>query len=233
MTRSLDITRVRAICFDLDGTLVDTDEKYVARAARWLRPISLILPVSNPEALARRLVMAVETPVNATLGLFDRFHLDEFFGPLLDRLHRSRGLAAVDEIRLIPGAIATLERLGSRFPLGIATSRDRWSTEAILEEEALNRFFQCVATARTTLRAKPHPQPILWAANQLGVHPQSLLMVGDTTVDIRAGRAAGAQTAGVLSGFGERSELTDAGANVIFERTLDIADLLLDERINA
>ena len=125
MTRSLDISRIRAICFDLDGTLVDTDEKYVARAARWLRPISLILPVSNPEALARRLVMAVETPVNATLGLFDRFHLDEFFGPLLDRLHRSRGLAAVNEIRLIPGALTTLERLGSRFPLGLATSRGR------------------------------------------------------------------------------------------------------------
>jgi len=233
VTAPLDISRIQAICFDLDGTLIDTDEKYVARAARWLRPLSTILPDSNPETLARRVVMAVETPVNATLGLFDRFHLDEFFGPLLDRLHRSRGLAAVNEIRLIPGALATLERLGSRFPLGIATSRDRWSTEAILEEEALNRFFQCVATARTTLRAKPHPQPIIWAANQLGVHPQSLLMVGDTTVDIRAGRAASAQTAGVLSGFGERRELTEAGANIVLKRIVDIADLLLDERINA
>lgn len=58
-------------------------------------------------------------------------------------------------------------------------------------------------------------------------------MVGDTTVDIRAGRAAGAQTAGVLSGFGERAELTEAGANVVFDRTLDLADLLLDEKINA
>jgi phosphoglycolate phosphatase-like HAD superfamily hydrolase len=232
VTEALDISRIQAICFDLDGTLVDTDEKYVTRAARWLRPLSHILPDSNPDALARRFVMAVETPVNAALGLFDRFNLDEFFGPLLDKLHRSRGLATVDEISVIPGALATLERLGPRFPLGIATSRDRWSTAAILDEEDLNHFFQCVATARTTLRAKPHPQPIIWAANQLGVHPHSLLMVGDTTVDIRAGRDAGAQTAGVLSGFGERRELIEAGANVVFERTLDLADLLLDEKIN-
>ncbi|TET32258.1 MAG: HAD family hydrolase [Anaerolineales bacterium] len=203
---------------------------YVARAARWLRPLSLFLPDSNPQALARRVVMAVETPLNAALGLFDRFNLDEFFGPLLDRLHRSRGLAAVEEVRLIPGALATLERLAPHFALGIATSRDRWGTAAILEAEDLYLFFQCVATARTTLRAKPHPQPILWAANQLGVHPQSLLMVGDTTVDIHAGSAAGAQTAGVLSGFGERRELIEAGANVIIERTLDLADLLLDEK---
>jgi HAD superfamily hydrolase (TIGR01509 family) len=230
VTENLDISRIQAVCFDLDGTLIDTDEMYVARAARWLRPLSLFLPDSNPQALARRVVMAVETPLNAALGLFDRYNLDEFLGPLLDRLHRSRGLAAMDEIRLIPGALATLERLAQHFPLGIVTSRDRWSAEGILEEENLNRFFQCVATARTTLRAKPHPQPILWAANQLGVHPQSLLMVGDTTVDIRAGHAAGAQTAGVLCGFGERRELSKAGSNVIFERTLDLADLLLAEK---
>ncbi len=233
MTESLDISRIQAICFDLDGTLIDTDEKYVARAARWLRPLSHILPDSNPEALARRIVMAVETPFNTALGLFDRFNLDEFFGPLLDRLHRSRGLAAVDAISLIPDALSTLERLSPRFPLGIATSRDRWSAAAILEAADLNRFLQCVATARTTLRAKPHPQPIIWAANQLGVHPHSLLMVGDTTVDIHAGRAAGAQTAGVLSGFGERRELTEAGANIVLDRTLDLADLFLIERNNA
>lgn len=233
MTGTLDISRILAICFDLDGTLVDTDDNYVARAARWLRPISHILPDSNPETLARRVVMVVETPVNAVLGLFDRFNLDEFLGPLLDKLHRSRGLAAAEEIRLIPGALATLERLAPHFPLGVATSRERWSATAILEAEHLNRFFQKVATARTTLRAKPHPQPIVWIADQLGVLPQSLLMVGDTTVDIRAGHAAGAQTVGVLSGFGERRELAEAGADLILERTLDLADLLLDERINA
>ena len=233
MTRTLDISRIRAICFDLDGTLVDTDDNYVERAARWLRPISRILPGNNPETLARRVVMVVETPVNDLLGLFDRFSLDEFFGPLLDKLHRSRGLAAVDEISLIPGALATLERLAPRFPLSIATSRDRWSTAAILDAELLNRFFQSVATARTTRRAKPHPQPIIWTADQLGVPPQSLLVVGDTTVDIRAGRAAGAQTAGILSGFGERRELAEAGADVILERTLDLAALLLDEKIDA
>jgi len=231
VTGTLDISRIQAICFDLDGTLVDTDDKYVTRAARCLRPISLFLPNSNPETLARRVVMFVETPFNAALRLFDRFNLDEVFGPLLDKLHRSRGLAAVDEIRLIPGTLAALERLAPHFPLGVATSRDRWSATAILEAEHLSLFFQSMATARTTLRAKPHPQPIIWTADQLGVHPQSLLMVGDTTVDIRAGCAAGAQTVGVLSGFGERRELAEAGANVILEQTLDLADLLLDKRI--
>jgi len=47
------------------------------------------------------------------------------------------------------------------------------------------------------------------------VAPENCLMIGDTTVDIRAGKSAGAQTIGVLSGFGERSELVRAGADLI------------------
>jgi phosphoglycolate phosphatase len=52
-------------------------------------------------------------------------------------------------------------------------------------------------------------------------------MVGDTTVDIRAARAAGAQSVGVLCGFGERDELERAGANLILESTAQIPEILL------
>jgi phosphoglycolate phosphatase-like HAD superfamily hydrolase len=230
VTGALDIARIQAVCFDLDGTLVDTDDHYVKRAARWLRPLAFILPGVNFNALARRLIMVVESPVNAGLGLMDRTKMDELIAPLLNRLHRSRGLASIDDIHLVPGALATLERLSPRFPLGIATSRDQWSTAAILEAGQLNPHIESIATAQTTRRSKPHPEMVLWSADQLGVAPQALLMVGDTTVDIRAGRAAGAQTAGVLSGFGERKELSEAGADVILERTLELADMLLDEK---
>jgi phosphoglycolate phosphatase len=53
-------------------------------------------------------------------------------------------------------------------------------------------------------------------------------MVGDTTADIISGNTAGLQTVGVLCGFGERSELEAAGANIILDSTADLADLLLD-----
>jgi phosphoglycolate phosphatase len=52
-------------------------------------------------------------------------------------------------------------------------------------------------------------------------------MIGDTTVDIRAGKSAGAQTVGVLCGFGERAELERQGANVILGNTSELADILL------
>jgi phosphoglycolate phosphatase len=61
----------------------------------------------------------------------------------------------------------------------------------------------------------------------MGVPPDSCLMIGDTIVDIRAGRAAGAQTAGVLCGFGEHEELLRHGADLILASTVDLRGALL------
>jgi phosphoglycolate phosphatase len=57
-------------------------------------------------------------------------------------------------------------------------------------------------------------------------HPEACLMVGDTVVDILAGKAAGAQTAGVLCGFGEAKELRRAGANIILPQTSMLVEIL-------
>jgi phosphoglycolate phosphatase len=67
---------------------------------------------------------------------------------------------------------------------------------------------------------------VLWAAEQLDVAPSECLMIGDTTVDIRAGRAAGAQTIGVLSGFGDHKELSRVGADHILTSVADLPALL-------
>lgn len=229
MTSPLDRSRIRAICFDIDGTLADTDDAYVLRMARWLRPLRAILPDRDVEAAARRWVLRAETPANALLALLDRLHLDQGLGLFLDQLHQVRGAATSDSIELVPGAREALDRLVGKYPLGVVTARERSSALSILVGHGLIDYFRCVATARTTLRAKPHPAPIRWAADQFGVSSSALLMVGDTAVDILAGRAAGAQTAALLCGFGQRSELELAGADVILEGPLQLADLLLAE----
>jgi phosphoglycolate phosphatase len=67
---------------------------------------------------------------------------------------------------------------------------------------------------------------VRYAAKQLGVSVERCVMVGDTTVDVRSARRAGAQAVAVLCGFGERDELERAGAHVILEHTSQLASLL-------
>jgi HAD superfamily hydrolase (TIGR01509 family) len=227
MTPGLDRARIRALCFDIDGTLADTDNALAARLARALRPLAPLLPGGDPLRMARGLLLGIETPANAVYAFADRLGLDEIAGLLLDVLHRARGEGRPHRFQLIPGLQEALARLHGAYPLAIVSSRGQRGVRAFLDQFSFTPLFRCAASARTCWRTKPHPAPLRWAAREMGLPPEACLMVGDTAVDIRAARAAGAQSVGVLCGFGERAELERAGADLILEATPDLADVLL------
>ncbi len=219
--------KIRAICFDLDGTLSDSDDVMVARFSRFLMPIRFMVPRQPPERLARRFVMAIEAPANFLMGIPDIFGLDEPVAWSIDLLYRKLGHKPKKNFLLVAGVREMLADLSARYPLAVVSARDPRTSHAFLEQFGLTSFFKCVATAQTCRHTKPFPDPVLWAAQQMGVPPASCLMVGDTTVDIRAGRAAGTQNIGVLCGFGEREELQKAGADMILATTSDLVQVLL------
>jgi len=109
----------------------------------------------------------------------------------------------------------------------IVSARDDYSTNLFLNQFDIRSLFKSVITAQSCIYTKPFPDPIFLAAINMGVPPQQCLMIGDTTVDIRAGKAAGAQTVGVLCGFGTERELRRAGADMILKSTADLLDLFL------
>jgi len=222
----LDTTRVRAVLFDMDGTLADTDDAYIASVARLIRPIHFLFPDRNPARFLRWGLMQAETPLNWLMTVPDQLNLDAPLAAVTDGLHRLRGHGSPKQFLMIDGARSMLDALAARYPLALVTSRDRRGVEAFLDQFDLRGCFKLVVSALTASRIKPHPAPVLYAAERLGVPVANCVMVGDTTVDIHAGRRAGAQTVGVLCGFGERAELERAGANLILEKTPLLADVL-------
>ncbi|MBI3162248.1 MAG: HAD-IA family hydrolase, partial [Chloroflexi bacterium] len=106
------------------------------------------------------------------------------------------------------------------------SSRDEKGTMAFLHQFGLADYFDAIITGLSAEHTKPYPDPVLLAAKRMGVSPEHCLMIGDTTVDIRAGRSAGAQTAGVLCGFGEEPELRRMGADVILQDTPKLLGLI-------
>lgn len=222
---ALDVGRIHAICFDVDGTLSDTDNQWTARLEQALRPLRLFLPQQQIHPLARRLVMEIETPGNLAYGLLDRLHLDDEAGRLIAWISRHRKERG-NHFLLIPGVGEMLVELQRRFPLAVVSARGEASTLAFLEQFGLFQFFQAIATAQTCAHTKPFPDPLFWAAERMGVTPEHCLMVGDTTMDIHTGQAAGAQTVGVLCGFGTRAELLRAGADLILDSSADLSAAL-------
>lgn len=219
---ALDLSRVRALCFDVDGTLGDTDDYYVARLAHFLRRIAAL---RDPQHTARRIVMWLENPGTFLLGLADRLSVDdELIGAVQWLYRHSRGRRS--PIDPVPGVPAMLGQLRPRFPMAVVSARDERTTRSFLEAAGLETHFKAVITALSASRTKPFPDPLILAARELGVPPDACLMIGDTTADIRCGRAAGAQTIGVLCGFGERDELIRHGADLILESTADLGAFL-------
>ena len=146
---SLDLSRIHALCFDVDGTLSDTDDMYTHKVARYL-PRFLF---HDPERAARRFVMWVESPGNALIGLPDIIGLDDELLGLWEWLNRHRP-RPMKHFMMVPGTEEMLERLSGKYPMAVVSARDDKSTRAFLKQFELTDYFQEIVTAIT---AEPDP----------------------------------------------------------------------------
>jgi N-acetyl-D-muramate 6-phosphate phosphatase len=220
---TLDIARIKALCFDVDGTLSDTDDIYANK-------ISGLLPrflFPDPDHTARRLVMWIESPGNALLGFADTVGMDDEMMAFIDWMNRHRK-HTLKKFLLVPGVDEMLAHMQGHYLMAIVSARDEKSTMRFLTQFDLCKYFDTIVTGLSAPHTKPYPDPILLAAQKLGVNPRECLMIGDTTVDMRAGKAAAAQTLGVLCGFGEEAELKQLGADFILKSTSDLPQLFAE-----
>jgi len=223
---TLEIARIKAICFDIDGTLSDTDDQWVLAAEKWLKPIGWMFKGNETHTAARQLVMAIESPGNLLYHILDRLHLDDEIADLYSSFARKGAGKSMRHFLIIPEVKEMLVKIRKRYPISVVSARGQESTLDFLKQFELFDLFHSIATAQTCEYTKPFPHPVRWAAEQMGLPPEECLMVGDTAVDIKAGKAAGAQTVGVLCGFGEERELVRAGADLILPSTADLVDIL-------
>lgn len=234
---ALDLKRVRALCFDVDGTIADTDDHLVAQLAGLFDKLPAVSG-RRGERLARQAVMGLETPVHGAYALLDRLGLDVPVSRLRARLRatkqrqadpaHTRNPEAIDEVPhdMVAGVQEMLHKLAGHYPMVTISTGGAPRVERFLEHYGVRELFTAVIGAQTTRRMKPHPEPLLHAAQKMGVAPQACLMIGDTTIDVRTGVAAGAQTVGVLCGFGTERELRAAGAGLILRTTSDLLAVL-------
>jgi HAD superfamily hydrolase (TIGR01549 family) len=129
---------------------------------------------------------------------------------LNDALHRWRGIRKPESFVAVRGSPEMLRELAGRYRLAIVTSRNRYEAHDFLAQYDLDGLFYAVITRDDVRRLKPHPMPVRMAAEKLGVTPAQCVLVGDTEVDVRSAKAAGALAVAVLCGFGEINDFGDA-----------------------
>jgi len=225
----IDPERISGLLFDVDGTLSDTDDHLVARLSRLFLPVSWLFKGRDSKRFARRLLMAMETPGNFLYGLADSLGIDKYLAKIYHRLPQKKqtGETGHDLFWIIPGVKEMLKILADRYPMAVVSARDAESTLHFLDHFELGSYFDTIVTSQTCEHTKPYPDPVIHAADQIGLSPDVCLMIGDTIVDVHAGKRAGAQTAAVLCGFGTQRELERAGADIILSSTSDLVEVLV------
>lgn len=221
----LERDAIQAVFFDLDGTLIDTDDSAIKRWTRRLRAVDWLFRDRNPEPFLRHLIMHGEGWANGALLVLDRLGLDPLIFAVRDRLRRLRHREHSDFLP-VDGVSHLLDSLSERYRLGLVTTRDRQDALAFLSQIGKTDVFEAVVTRDDVRRLKPHPEPVIKAAEALGLPPEQCLMVGDTSPDVRSAKRAGAQAAGVLCGLGLLEDLEQA--DLILATTADLAAHLLD-----
>lgn len=215
---------MRALIFDLDGTLVDT---VYAHVFAWQKALEEAGMPIDGWRIHRRVGMsgglftrAVAREVGRDLSPGEAEALQRRHGELFRQLLPGR--------RPLPGAVALLRRLREmRVPHGIATSGRRPEIDGSLA--ALEVPAETVVVERGDVtRAKPAPDLFLACQQRLGVPAQDCYVVGDAVWDLLAARRAGMLSVGVLSGGYGEDELVRAGAYRVYRDAAEL-DTSLDE----
>ena len=176
---------IEAVVFDLDGLLVDTEQLWDEvretlareRGGRWsARAQADMMGMSSPE-WSRYMHDVVGVPGAP----------DEIAAEVVRRMEaRYR-----ERLPLLPGAVEAVERLASRWPLGLASSSNRPLIDLTLEVGGLARFFRATVSSEEVARGKPAPDVYLEACSRLGVEPERAAAVEDSRNGIRSAHAAG------------------------------------------
>lgn len=214
--------RVKGVIFDMDGTLADSVGFFYEMALEVLEiagappvpkehvyelmrlgdaaPLEKLFPIDYPEPAAT-LKRIVDSRMHEWMH---RYHY---------------------ETQPVPGSLEVLHELHARgLPLGIATSSGR--ALPFLDQWGVRQLFSGIIGREDVESRKPHPEPILKCLGFLRLEPHEVVYIGDSPIDIRAGKAAGSYTIGVLTGTSHHAALHPEDPDHILESVVELPGVL-------
>lgn len=210
-----------AICFDLDGTLIDSGDDLVQATIHSLHGLGIDPP--PPEVII------------GYVGGGARGLLQDSMGEAATPERLEAGLAAfidyygshlLDHTLPYPGVEEVLRHFFATRPLAVITNKPEAFSRTILEGLELAGYFREILGYDSVERKKPHPEGILQALHGWGVEPTRAVMVGDSDHDILAGKAAGTVTVAVAYGFKSPEELASAGPDYLIHDIRELIELV-------
>ncbi len=220
---------VKAVAFDLDGTLLDTLPDIAEAAQRMLADLGR--PRASPAAVRCYIGDGIQRLAKRLLtGHMDGDPPAEEFERALDLFETHYAETLTERTRPFPGVEEGLRQFAREgLKLACVTNKAESFTLPLLEATGLRGFFDLVVGGDTLPRKKPDPLPLLYCAQQFGAPPHQLLVVGDSANDALAARAAGCPAFCVPYGYSAR-DVRELDCDAIVGDLIEAAGLIIGIR---
>ncbi len=211
---------IDTILFDLDGTIVDTNELIIAS----------FMHVMNHSLTREEIIPHMGTTLEQQLRTFSG---QEDVAPLVkayreyNSLHHDEMVAPFPEVNEV---LAQLQAQGIK--MGVVTTKIRATTTRVLGLFDLDQYMQVIVTLDDVEHPKPDAEPIRKALEALGSAPERTLMVGDSPADLKSATAAGVQSAAVAWSLKGEQELCKYEPTFVIHRMSDLYNLVLADPVD-
>ncbi len=216
-------TDIRALAFDLDGTLVDSAPGLASAVDQALQAMQLPAPGVDRVAtwigngadimVERALTWALQQAPQADQIRDARVLFDKFYAETVE-----------SGSQLFPRVAETLAALAAhQLPLAVVTNKPTPFVAPLLRSLGIEQYFSLIIGGDDVVAKKPHPAPLFLVLGNFGLLPQELLFVGDSRNDILAAQAAGCPCVGMTFGYNYGESITTSHPDLALD---DFNDLL-------
>ena len=215
--------RLRAVLFDMDGTLLDTAPDFIAICQAMLAERGF--PPVNDKLIRDEISGGARAMVSAAFAMSPQ--APEFEALRLEFLERYQVDCAVHS-KLFDGMAELLADIESaKLIWGVVTNKPVRFAQPIMEQLGLSDRSAVLICPDHVKNSKPDPEPMILACKMLGLDPASVLFVGDDLRDIESGRDAGTRTAAVTYGYIHPDDNPRHwGADVVVDHPLELRKVL-------
>lgn len=211
---------VNAVLFDLDGTLVDSSKAII-------NAVEKVLELKGLTCDRAKVARMIGVPLENIFSFLVPNLSQEEIWQLVHEYRKYYVKHHLENTAINPHAEALLRELKEKgLKLGIITSKYREPVMDVLSHFGISELFDVVVTGYEVIRHKPAPDIVLEAAKRLRTDPKRCVVVGDSPLDVQAGKRAGSFTIAVLSTAYGRKQLESAKPTIIIEKLEGILNIL-------
>ena len=191
------MSKIKAIIFDLDGTLIDSVTDLANSVNFTLEKLGL--PLHTPDEIKSFVGDGVQKLIKRSLGQTHMDRFDEAFAIFMDHYNAH----CTDNTTLYPEVANTLPHLAEKYKLGVLTNKSVSFSLKILEALKVNSYFKEVLGGDSLPTKKPDPAGIFYLTEKWDLSPDQIVMVGDHATYTEVGQRAGCKTVFIEGGIGE------------------------------